>query len=66
MFEESELSVEALVAQNLGDEDWQELIPHACQGCTRRSTIEVEHSHFEAEPNIDKFTPDQLHAVRYA
>ena len=66
MFGTSQLSVEALVAMNMGDDDWEELVPTTGEGCYRKATVEVEHDHYEAEPNIDKFTPDQLHAVRNA
>lgn len=60
-----ELSVEAIVAQNMGDEDWEDLIPHAHDGCTRRATTEVERDRVEPEPNIDKFCSDQLHSTRF-
>lgn len=66
MFDHIELSVEAIVAFNLGDEDWEDLIPHAHDGCTRRATVEVERDHFEREPNIDKLCSDQLHNDRFA
>lgn len=64
VFNEDELSVEAIVARNMGDDDWEELISYHDTGCSRRATVEVEHYRPEAEPNIDKFTPDQLHAAR--
>lgn len=65
MFGNIELSVEALVARNLGDDDWEDLIPAVEDGCYRKATCEVERSREEAEPNIDKFTDDQLHAARH-
>jgi hypothetical protein len=58
------ISIEAQVALNRGDEDWEELVNTEPCGCSRKPTMEVERSHYEAEPNIDKFTPDQIHNLR--
>ena len=66
MFGNIELSVEAQVAQNMGDEDWEDLIATADDGCYRKPSLEVERSHVEIEPNIDKFCDERLHAARYA
>ena len=62
---EDQLSVEAIVARNMGDDDWEELISYHSTGCSRRPSVEVERNHIEFEPNIDKFTPDQLHIARH-
>ena len=41
---EDDLPVEAIVARNMGDPDWEELIdkplPMLAKGCTRRATQE--------------------------
>ena len=66
MFGNIELSVEAQVAQNMGDEDWEDLITTADDGCHRCTTYEVERSRVEIEPNIDKFCDERLHLARYA
>lgn len=66
MFGNVELSVEAQVALNMGDEDWEDLVPTADDGCHRRATCEVERSYVELEPNIDKFCDERLHLTRYA
>ena len=66
MFGNVELSVEAQVALNMGDEDWEDLLPAIDDGCSRRPTVEIERSHVEIEPNIDKFCDERLHAARYA
>lgn len=66
MFGNVELSVEALVAMSMGDEDWQELAASSDEGCYRKPSLEVERSHHEAEPNVDKFTSDTTHFARYA
>ena len=57
MFEfsyEDDLPVEAIVARNMGDHDWEELIdeplPMLAKGCTRRATQER-----------DPFATDQTH-----
>lgn len=65
MFGNIELSVEALVARNLGDDDWEDLLPAVDDGCYRKATMEIERSFEEAEPNIDKFTSDTIHAERH-
>ena len=66
MFGNVELSVEAQVALNMGDEDWEDLLPAIDDGCSRRPTVEIERSRVEIEPNIDKFCDERLHALRYA
>ena len=66
MFGNVELSVEAQVAMNMGDEDWEDLLPAIVDGCHRRATCEVERSRVELEPNIDKFCDERLHLARYA
>lgn len=66
MFGHFELSVEAIVARSMGDEDWEDLITDTAEGCYRKPCCEIERSFFEAEPNIDKFTNDAIHAARCA
>jgi hypothetical protein len=54
-----QLSVEQLVALNMGDEDWEDLEPLALDnGCYRAATSEVEKSNYlEAEPMGLVFNP---------
>lgn len=66
MFGNVELSVEAQVALNMGDEDWEDLLPAIDDGCYRKPTLEIERSHIEIEPNIDKFCDERLHLTRHA
>jgi hypothetical protein len=47
------------------DPDWEELVEPDNSGCSRKATMEVERHFREAEPNIDKFTPDVLHQSRF-
>lgn len=66
MFGNIELSVEAQVALNMGDEDWEDLLPAIDDGCDRKPTFEKDRSRVELEPNIDKFCDERLHLARYA
>ena len=59
---QTNLSVEQLVALNMGDEDWEELeaMPGEDEnhGCKRAKTMEVERSgYLEAEPMGTKYNP---------
>lgn len=49
----NDIPVEAIVARNLGDEDWEDLCvsPVSADGCSRKATFEPERpSSFEPEP----------------
>ncbi len=47
---EDQLSVEAIVARRMGDEDWEELVSYDPLGCSRRATSEAQRDRFEPEP----------------
>lgn len=54
-----DLPIEALVARNMGDPDWEDLCddprPMLAEGCTRRASYERERpDRFEAEPETVK------------
>ena len=47
-----DLPIEAIVARNMGDEDWEGLMdsPILADGCSMKATMEVERDRFEPEP----------------
>lgn len=50
-----DLPIEAIVARNMGDEDWEDLCtsPQLSDGCSRRAPLSSERdvsSRYEAEP----------------
>lgn len=55
---QTELSVEQLVAMNMGDEDWEDLQQPEDEGCSRAKTMEPDRSNYiEAEPMGLKYNP---------
>lgn len=53
-YSDADLSIEAIVAHNRGDEDWEDLVddsPTLAFGCSRRATHERDRlGQFEPEP----------------
>lgn len=55
---QDDLSIEAFVAREMGDEDWMDINPvyDTNTGCSRKATYEVEHpARYEPEPVTVKY-----------
>lgn len=64
MIYQDQLSVEQLVALNMGDEDWEELAPSSDDGCSRKATTEPDRfarTTPELEPMYDKYRNHNHH-----
>lgn len=64
---QNQISVEAEVARNLGDEDWEDLAQDiGNEGCSVRPRMEMERSKVEPEPVIDKFFDEKKRVLSFA